>query len=549
MKNRSLIFMTGILSLVALLIGSSCTKKESNYEPLYMTVNLPRLTCPYGSYFTLDYSQQSLELDFSLPVDATTLKGNVIFGESENLPDSFYTVTSFGRKVFIEFKPFFQLKEGWRYYIRINTGLRSTTGITLSSASTIELRTTTQHPGVLGNANGRNSILCISDIHMGDPRAASLGYSWFSKNAPALDSLLTMIIRGNTVRQLVILGDLFDEWVVPYRINPFDPGTGISDSREYFLAIAAAPVNAGIIGKLKTIASGGNTQLIYIPGNHDMLLTQSILQEIIPGIVWSGDADGLGSYSPLDEIVMEHGHRYDFFNCPQPLTNPGHRLPPGYFISRLDAEGLMEHAGGVPSEKEAKGDDLLFLTAWTAAYAYLVFHYDLTVAPDSANIALGGIDGYPGPLSFNGVMEMYAANIEEVWPATLLANQMPVSMPVAMAILNGSSDLSFTATFEYMETQAPRHFNIVAFGHTHHAMLQGWPTGKNPTAIYANTGTWVNAELASHPVRTFIEIQPAAWTGAAIDVVSLYQYNLDSGSGKPDPPYVPVLLAQESIVR
>lgn len=549
MKNISLNLSTGILSLFIFLIGPSCTKKESNYEPLYMTVSLPRLTSPYGSYYTVDYTNQSLELDFSLPVDAMSLKGNLFFGETENLPDSFYTVTSFGRKVFIEFKPFFQLKEGWRYYVRITTGLRSTTGITLPSATALELRTTTQHPGVVGNANDRNSILCISDIHMGDPRAAMLGYSWFSKNAPALDSLLTMIIRGNTVRQLVILGDLFDEWVVPYRINPFDPGAGISDSREYFLAIASSPVNAGVISKLKAIASGGNTQLIYIPGNHDMLLTEAILQEIIPGIVWKGDAEGLGSYSPLEEIVMEHGHRYDFFNCPQPLTNPGHRLPPGYFISRLDAEGLMEHAGAAPYQKQATGDELLFLTAWTAAYAYLIFHYDLTVAPDSANIAMGGIDGYPGPFSFNGVMAMYAANIEEVWPATSQANRMPVSMPVAMAILNGSSDLSFTSFYEYMDAQSPRRYDIVVFGHTHHAMLKGWPTAKNPASIYANTGTWVNAELASHPVRTFIEIQPGVWTGSALDVVTLYQYNLDSGSGNPDPPYIPVLLAQESIAR
>ena len=80
-------------------------------------------------------------------------------------------------------------------------------------------------------------------------------------------------------------------------------------------------------------------------------------------------------------------------------------------------------------------------------------------------------------------------------------------------------------------------------------MLSVWLAGKQYSAIYANTGTWVNASLASHPVRTFIEIQPDALTGSALDVVSLCQYNLDSGRGKPDPPYVPVLLAQESIAR
>ena len=120
-------------------------------------------------------------------------------------------------------------------------------------------------------------------------------------------------------------------------------------------------------------------------------------------------------------------------------------------------------------------------------------------------------------------------------------------MPVVMAILDGSDDLSFTASYEYMQSQAPKKYKIVAFGHTHNPMMKVYPAGKNYTGIYANTGSWVNADLSSKPVRTFLVIKPAEWTGSDLDIVSLFQYNLESGSGNPNPGYVPVLVSEESI--
>jgi len=280
-----------------------------------------------------------------------------------------------------------------------------------------------------------------------------------------------------------------------------------------------------------------------------MLLTQEILQEIIPGVIWQGDSTGLGHYSPLSEIIMEHGHRYDFFNCPQPLSNPGHILPPGYFISRLDAEGLMEQGGHILKESKAGAGQVEFLTAWTAAYTYLQIHYSLTVAADSANILMGGIDNYSTPFSFNGVRDMFAANIENVWASTETGNAVPVTMPVLMAILDGSIDLSLTAAYEYMQPPVPKLYKIVVFGHTHNPMLKAYPPGKQYNGIYANTGSWVNAELSNKPVRTFLVIKPAEWTGSDLDVVSLFQYNLDSGSGDPNPDFIPVLISEESIVK
>ena len=550
MKPRRIFLFVLMLAFGSLaVIQQSCKKKEAQAQPLYLTVNIPGSALMNELYYSLNYQERSVEMDFSQPLDSSTIKGNISFSDRNGPFDSVFSTILSGRKLILAFQPGFLLKDGWRYLITIKTGMRSTSGLTFPSTTVIEVRTTAKQLVLDNDTTKQNSIICISDIHMGDPRSVASGYCWFSKNAAALESLLSIVQTSTQVRQVVILGDLFDEWVVPYRISPFDTAAGINNSRDFFMAIANAPVNITIINELKAIASSSTVQLIYIPGNHDMLLTRDILQEIIPGVIWKGDSTGLGHYSPLGEIIMEHGHRYDLFNCPQPLANAGHILPPGYFISRLDAEGLMEQGSNKQQELKRGNSSLEFVTAWTAAFTYLQIHYSLTVAPDSSNIMMGGIDNYSGPLSFNGVRDMYAANIENAWASTQAMNAVPVSMPVLMAILDGSIDLSFTAAYEYMQSTAPNIYKIVVFGHTHNPMIKVYPAGKQYTGIYANTGSWVNENLCNNPVRTFLVIKPGEWTGSDLDVVTLFQYNLDSGSGNTNPGYIPVLISEESIDR
>ena len=548
MKTKRIFIVLTIMAFGSQFVFlQSCKKKEAVEVPAYLTVNLPRSVMQNQTYYSLNYQERSIELDFGQPVDSATVKGNISFADKNGALGPVFTTIHSGRKIILAFHPDFFLQDGWRYLITLKPGLKSISGMTLPSQITIEIRTGTKRLGIDNDSLKRNSILCISDIHLGDLRSDALGYGWFNKNASALESLLDMVTTSAQVRQLVILGDLFDEWVVPYRLSPFDSLAGVNNSRDYFMSIANAPVNSNIINKLKNIAAGGVIQLVYVPGNHDMLLTPEILQEIIPGTIWQGDSTGLGHYSPVGGMILEHGHRYDFFNCPQPLVNPGHILPPGYFVSRLDAEGLWEHGSDKFKSTMEETSQVEFLTAWTASVEYLKFHYSLTLAADSANIRMSGIDGYSAPMSYNGARDLYAANIESNWNSTQSGNGVPVSMPVLMGILDGSVDLSFTAAYEYMQPQAPKKYQIVAFGHTHNPMLKVYPAGKNYTGIYANTGSWVNAEISSKPVRTFLIIKPAEWTGSELDVVALFQYNLNSGAGNPNPGFIPVLISEESI--
>jgi len=548
MKSPRISFLLLILTVVGIsLFQQSCKKKETTYEPVNLSVDLPKLALQNDLFYPLNYTERSVELEFTQPIDTSTIAGNISFSDKNGLLDTTYILLALDRKIVLLFKSDFTLEEGWRYLITIGTGLRSTSGTSFSSARIIELRTSALNLNLESGSTQRNAILCISDIHMGEYRAVTENYCWFSKNKDALVDLLDYVITGNEVRQLVILGDLFDEWVIPYRTFPFDTAAGINDSRGYFLSVANSPVNLPIIDKLRAIASSNNIQLVYIPGNHDMLLTQSILEEIIPGVVWQGNITGLGNYSPVDEIIMEHGHRFDFFNCPQPLVNAGHMLPPGFFISRLQAEGLKEHAGSLLKEGYSTNGSVEFLLAWTLAFEYVRAQFSMTVHPDSVNILMNGIDGYTNPFSFNGIRDRYAVSIENQWPATQTQNAVPVQMPVAMAILDGNMDMFFASTYEYMSSVAPKKYKMAVFGHTHNPELKVYPSGKNHQGIYANTGSWVNAELSSKPVRTYLMIWPGKWTGSDLDIVSLYQYNLNSNSGDPNPDYVHTLISEESI--
>jgi len=390
-----------------------------------------------------------------------------------------------------------------------------------------------------------SSIAVISDIHMGDARASAGNYCWFGKNADALSSFLDYIQNQYPVRQLVIQGDMFDEWLVPYRVKPYDPAYGINNTREFYLAVANAPVNQSIIQKLKSIAAGAKTELVYIPGNHDMLLTQEILEEIIPGIHWAGFEPGLGRYIPVSNIVMEHGHRYDFFCCPQPLVNPGHMLPPGYFVSRLYADG-MQQTGGRGTEVSPEKSSLLFLVAWAGSFIYIVRKFNIPAPPlDSVVVQMTGADNYNVPVSFFGMQGIYNANIESLWPATQVQNGVPVPIPVLVALINGVY-LTPSAIIEYLQKSSGfGDFNIVSFGHSHDAGILAYQDSSMVKKLYVNSGTWIDDDQsAPKKSRTFLIIRPAKWTGYGFDKVQLYQYNSE-GAGNNQ--FVPELIAKDSV--
>jgi len=550
MKNlikKILVLLLTILMISSMIfILSSCSKSvEPDEETL--SFSFPLLSKKHDLYFHLDHEARSIELLFNENIDQQTVAGNIILSDQTGFLNAEYNIEVIGKIVTLQFNDDYSLHDGWKYLLNITKGLKSINGISLKEDETIELRTTgkpidfTGYSSTIRDTIQRNAIVCISDLHMGDNRATTNNYCEFNSNAQALEDFLDFILINPKVKQLVICGDLLDEWMVPYDIAPFDSLVGIHNSEDYFQAIANNPVNLPIFDKFRDIANHNDIDLVYIPGNHDMLVTQDIIEGIIPGIIWEGNVAGLGIYSPLDDIIMEHGHRYDLFNCPQPLVNNGHMIPPGYFITRLYAKGMASQNSYKPSEFIPAKGSFEFFAAWNIAFLKVLSDFNMECPEmNSPNVKMTGLDDYYDNFSFNEAYDMYAANIEDLWQQTQSVNQVPVPIDVLTGIWNGL-DLSGTPIIEYMINPSTSQYKIIIFGHSHYPHLMVYPSGQNYTSVYANSGSWVDPEYSEYDVRTFVVLCPGEWTGSEIDVLMLYKYDPD-GLG-----YAPVLISEESI--
>ena len=65
--------------------------------------------------------------------------------------------------------------------------------------------------------NERNMIVVMSDLHLG----ADLTYAECSKNLGSLEKLLKQIKAAPNVKELVIAGDMLDEWFVPANVDTY----------------------------------------------------------------------------------------------------------------------------------------------------------------------------------------------------------------------------------------------------------------------------------------------------------------------------------------
>jgi UDP-2,3-diacylglucosamine pyrophosphatase LpxH len=108
----------------------------------------------------------------------------------------------------------------------------------------------------------RTKKVFISDIHMSDERSmnARNPYCWFKKNIPVLEGFLDEQLQSTDVKEVVILGDLFETWVVPTNHEPLTS----------FVNICSNTANKPVIDKLKALAAHSEIKLAYVPGNHDM---------------------------------------------------------------------------------------------------------------------------------------------------------------------------------------------------------------------------------------------------------------------------------------
>lgn len=392
--------------------------------------------------------------------------------------------------------------------------------------------------------NDRIMIIIISDIHMGDQRSKTGLYGWFNTNSANLVGFLNFVRQMPNVRELVINGDLFDEWVAPMDSDTFN---GVSQSEFVDMIVAA---NKSVVDAINTIIRDGNISVTYVPGNHDMLVKSKDMQRVFPGISEARDnVQGLGAYTPLDhpEIIIEHGHRYDFFNAPDPISNRSITktdsiTPPGFFVTKIATTSDLE-SGKSTFYREQLTDaaenqyQYYYLSYW-AAWELIMAQKPVQESWDD-KIIKTGIDGYTETYAIHDLVPYYQENnsplevnlykgIEDTWDERQSKNNVPVTIPLDIALLAGAFNpaLDAQSIYQYF-TNPSSNRRIVIFGHTHHAIM----FSTDDHQIYANTGTWVDH---GNPSCTFVVIIPQKDDQAVTETVTIYQYLDDNNFNKID---------------
>lgn len=365
----------------------------------------------------------------------------------------------------------------------------------------------------------RNKIIFISDMHMN----VDASYSWLVDHADNLAGFITDLNTRDDVAEVVILGDLVDQWVVPVKNTP-----------NTFADVLTAGDNAAVVASLQRLCANPDLKVTYVTGNHDMLSFQdenkAILAAAFPGLQIISDSPGMGAYTKNQVIWAEHGHRYTMFNAPDTWSHPGSHLPLGYFISRLAA------AKSVASGQVVTTPDLLdqFVKAQTKIHkgpqrkparvqgafsdAFIISLFNAIalwcdVSPWS-KFTMNDLDAFLADPRVLNVSVIYD-QIYSKWPA----RQDRVSPIEAVwddiGHLGSAANLIFEMP-DYLKDDYPFTPRIIVFGHTHQAAFQ-YHAGE-PETIYANSGTWID----SKPM-TWVEIEIAASDdGGQLYTVSLW---------------------------
>lgn len=351
------------------------------------------------------------------------------------------------------------------------------------------------------SGDARNKIVVISDLHLGiDDK-----YTENLKNRPFLIRFLQCLQNTKDVRELVIAGDFLDEWYLPVDYPVY------TDQTLFYKKVIAN--NLAVFNELNNVIACG-IKLVYVPGNHDLTLAADVLQEAIPGLVQARDVKGLGAYYTGDrnEIVIEHGHRYDMFSAPDTLSNAqlcGNEntiLPAGYFYARYAAtwvlEGRPSVAKNLPvvtnvpdaSNTDQHGAYLYYATLKNISTRMTPYEsltdkiFDMRIS--GFNDAYSYLDFYPAQQADGTISApVLFRNIQRTWAGRQALNQVKVPNSFIEAVSGAVAFESFfkQAKAQYLENPAEK-VEVVVFGHTHVPSFRDIGNGK----CYLNSGTWVD---------------------------------------------------------
>lgn len=364
----------------------------------------------------------------------------------------------------------------------------------------------------VADASVADKIVVISDLHLGiDDK-----YAETVENKALLVNFIHSVSATKDIAEVVIAGDLFDEWFLSFSVKSH------TDSSEFYEKIAKN--NSEVIDAFKELISTYGKKVTYVPGNHDMTLDQATLEKIIPGIKQARDVNGLGSYrtGSQNEIVIEHGHRYNVFVAPDTISNKniaGNKtfLPPGYFFTRIAASSVLEGKPQSNKEFPVVNEPTENNTSKIGAYLY----YKTWLWVMNAFPVNEGFNDKVIDVKFNGYNNQYSLsdifptedsegninavlfpNFQNNWEEVQDLNGVKTHIPFNEAIQQAttSSFIDDQATKQYFNNDPTT--KVVVFGHTHVPFLEKYSDSK----LYANSGTWIDKNTLGE-TATFVLIE------------------------------------------
>ena len=386
----------------------------------------------------------------------------------------------------------------------------------------------------------RDKIIVLSDIHTGFEDA----YAEILENRTHLIAFLQRIAVTQDVREVVLNGDILDEWFLPLSFLEIDRGEFYRNNIEN---------NKDITDAFKAVMDAG-IKLVYVVGNHDMSVDLQYIEEAIPGMEVCSQHLGVGLYrtGDRDEIVIEHGHRYDVFSAPDTitnahLTNSPTMFPPGYFYARFAADWVLKGKpdySAKPPVIETVPDPVNDPDQF-GAYAYYrtmesVFKKIIPTDGFGDKLLDMRIDGYNDTYS---IQDLYPVvneqgeitapvlfpDYQRTWEERQKANGVKVLSSFAVASLGALDSTYFEsqarAQFEVDNAQSDT--SVVIFGHTHVPLFYDYGNGH----YYVNTGTWIDHNTNYKETdgnllsRTFAVVT----TGPSSTSVDIYEYQENGG--------------------
>lgn len=429
------------------------------------------------------------------------------------------------------------ISEGESYKLSVTSKVKSINGTSLKEEFTnffaVDYSFNLQAEGISTLNNERTLIICISDLHLG----ANDSYAELTQNREALVNFLEHVKISPNVKELVIAGDLIDEWFIPMHLDTFNGKTQMEFTK------AVASNNKPVMDAFNDIIKDGKVKVTYVPGNHDLLINSEDIQSILPGISEARDVRGLGSYIPPDfpELIIEHGHRYNFYCAPdysnQSLTQTDTILPPGYFFTRMATSSVVQGRPQIdvtfpPVHKNELGEiQFLYFLYWNV-WKGLITDFPVKEGMD-AKVINTQIDGFTEFYAINDVLPYQNSEddyidvnlyngIIETWTQRQDKNLVQVKIPTNEAVLKGAfaSHLDDQSCVQFFNNPGSDK-KIVIFGHSHEARVITSYNEKQEKQVYVNSGTWIDKNKCT---MTFVAIIPPKSKDSTLTYVNLYQY-------------------------